>query len=95
MFSFDTKEIEMDANKNFIVTKKIEIDKNLDCFLLLSSNNKKLVQPIMNKIVDLVLDHVSLKDTYNSFSIALENINFFIKNIRKKEECEEDISMIL
>lgn len=95
MFSFDTKEIEMDANKNFIVTKKIEIDKNLDCFLLLSSNNKKLVQPIMNKIVDLVLDHVSLKDTYNSFSIALENVNFFIKNIRKKEECEEDISMIL
>lgn len=95
MFSFESKEIEMDANKNLVVSKKIEIDKNLDCFLLLSSENRKIVQPVLNKIVDLILDHITTKDCYNSFSITLENINFFLKNLKKKEDWEMHFSIII
>ncbi len=95
MYSFDTKDLEIDETKNAIVTKKIEIDTNLDCFILMSSNNKKLLPPVLNKIVDLILDNVTKKNAYNSFSVTLENINFFIKSFRKKEDIDLELSIII
>jgi hypothetical protein len=95
MFLFSTKEIEMDSSKNAILSKKIEIDENLNCFIVLSSNNRKILTPLLNKIVDYILDNITLKDTYNRFSVTLESINFFIKNIRKKEDNLDDLSIVI
>jgi hypothetical protein len=95
MFLFNVKEIEMDTSKNEILSKKIEIDENLNCFIVISSNNKKILTPLLNKIVDYILDNVSSKDTYNKFSVTLESINFFIKNIRKKEDNLDDLSIVI
>jgi hypothetical protein len=95
MFLFNVKEIEMDTSKNEILSKKIEIDENLNCFIVISSNNKKILTPLLNKIVDYILDNISSKDTYNKFSVTLESINFFIKNIRKKEDNLDDLSIVI
>lgn len=95
MLSFDTKEIEMDSSLNWVMVKKIEIDANLICMIIISSQNKKILTPILNKIVDYVIDNIDYKDTYNKFSVTLESINFFIKNIRKKEENIDDLSIVI
>ncbi len=95
MYGFDTKEIEIDETQNGILSKKIEIDTDLHCCIVMSAKNKKLLTPILNKIVDLLLDHIDKKDTYNSFSVTLENINYFIKNLRLKEDPLNDLSIII
>jgi hypothetical protein len=95
MFLFSTKEMEMDSSKNAILSKKIEIDENLNCFIVISSNNRKILAPLLNKIVDYVLDNITIKDTYNRFSVTLESVNFFIKNIRKKEDNLDDLSIVI
>jgi len=82
MFSFYAKDFETNLSENITVSKKIEIDENLTCFLIIDSNNKKIITPLLNKIVDYVIDNINLKDTYNKFSVALENINFFIKTLK-------------
>jgi hypothetical protein len=37
----------------------------------------------MNNIIDSILDKISIENTYNDFSIALENINSFLKTIKE------------
>lgn len=93
MVSYDSKEIE--TVENAIISKKIEIEQNLNCFLIVGSKNKKILTPLANKIVDYILDNITLKDTYNKLSVTLESINFFIKNLRKKEDFLDDLSIII
>jgi len=48
---------------------------------------------ILNNILDFIIDKVSKKNTYNDFSIALENINSFINkwSIDSEEKVNSDI----
>jgi DNA-binding CsgD family transcriptional regulator len=96
MFCFDTKELENDNSGKSILSKKIEVDENLDCFIIISSENKKILTPLLNKIVDYVLDNLSIKDTYNKLSVTLESVNFLINNVKKKEENNiDDLSIVI
>lgn len=95
MFSFNIKDLETNLAVNFSISKKIEIDENLNCFIIIDSNNKKIVTPLLNKIVDLVLDNIDCKDTYTKFSVTLENINFFIKTLKNKENNLDELNIII
>jgi hypothetical protein len=50
---------------------------------------------LLNKIVDYILDTITAKDAYNTFSVSLENINFFIKTLKDKENNLEDLNIII
>lgn len=95
MFTFETKDLETPLAGNYTIHKKVEIDTDLDCFIIIDSNNQKILTPVINKIVDLILDNVSHKDTYAKFSITLESINFFIKNLKNKEDNIEKLNILI
>lgn len=78
MFEINSKNIESEKD-NFIVKKTINLDANLDCFILVSSDNANFWDLIINNILDFLIDKISKDNTYNDFSVALENINSFIK----------------
>lgn len=95
MFYFDIKNLESNLSQNFTISKKIEIDKDLDCFIIIDSKNQKILSPVLNRIVDLLLDNIKINDAYWKFSITLESINFFIKNLKTKENNIEDLNIII
>jgi hypothetical protein len=67
----------------------------LNCFVIIDSSNKKIVTPLLNKIVDYLLDTINIKDTYNTLSVSLESINFFIKTLKDKENNLENLNIII
>lgn len=95
MFHFDLKDYKSNIWENTTLSRKIQIDENLNCFIIIDSSNKKVVTPLLNKIVDYILDTINTKETYNTFSVSLENINFFIKTLKDKENDLEDLNIII
>lgn len=95
MFHFDVKDYQTNLWENTTVWKNIQIDEHLNCFILIDSSNKKIVTPLLNKIVDYLLDTITIKDTYNTFWVSLENINFFIKTLKDKESDLADLNIII
>ncbi len=83
---FKTSSAIIDLRKdNIVVNKNIFLDENLECFIVISSNDKKLVDLTLNKILDSIINKISIKNTYDDFSIALEAINAFIKTWEKND----------
>lgn len=78
MFDLSSKIINNDK-QNYIIKKNISLDTNLDCFIHIDSDSKNFAEAFLNKVVDHIIDKISIKNTYWDFSIALENINAFIK----------------
>ncbi len=78
MFDLSSKIINIEK-QNHIIKKNISLDTNLDCFIHIDSESKNFTEAFLNKIVDHIIDKISIKNTYWDFSIALENINAFIK----------------
>lgn len=95
MFTYDEKQLEMDSTQSSIITKKIEIEQDVNFFIVIESENQKIIQPILNKIVDYLIDTLKVKDIYNTFWVTLESINFFINNLRKKEESLNNLNIII
>jgi len=95
MFHFDVKNYQTDLWENTTIGKNIQIDENLNCFVIIDSSNKKIVTPLLNKIVDYLLDTINIKDTYNTLSVSLESINFFIKTLKDKENNLENLNIII
>lgn len=79
MFELNSKKVEL-GKDNSLISKNINLDKDLDCFILLSSNDEKFWELLINKILDSIIDKISVKNYYNDFSISLQNINLFINN---------------
>ena len=78
MFEIGSESIDTISTSLF-KKEHISLDKNLDCFILIESNNANFVDVILSTILDSIIDKVTIEDTYKEFSIALENINAFIK----------------
>ncbi len=95
MFEISAKKVDL-SKKNTIIKRKINLDKNLDCFILVSSNNWKLAENILNNALEYILDKINKKDAYKDFSIALESINSYIKTWQKDEdESKNELDMII
>lgn len=78
MFEFRSENIDPQNNK-LLKKEHISLDKDLDCFILVGSNNTNFVDVILRTILDSIIDKVTPENAYKEFSIALENINSFIK----------------
>lgn len=95
MFEISVKKVDFEKS-NTIIKKNINLDNNLDCFILISSSNEKLAENILNNSLEYIIDKVTKKDTYKEFSIALESVNWYLKTWRLDEEEEKDsLDMII
>ncbi len=77
MFESSLKKIDLNK-KNIIISKNINLDQGLDCFILISSNDKKLWELLLNKILDSIIDKIFHSAIDNKLWVALENINSFL-----------------
>ena len=94
MFEISTKKVDF-WKENTIIKRNINLDKKLDCFILISSKDSKLWELILNNILDFIIDKISKKNTYNDFSIALESINAFIKSWKKDSDDKLKLDIII
>lgn len=78
MFEISTKKVDT-WKQNSCKEKHISLEKNLDCFIIISWNNSDFLDLAIKNILDFIIDKITLENTYTEFSIALENINSFIK----------------
>ncbi|MBW7954236.1 hypothetical protein H3C61_00260 [Candidatus Gracilibacteria bacterium] len=95
MFEFDLKNYNTDLGENLVVSKNIEIDDNLNCFILIEGKDNKIITPILNKIVDYLIDNISIKSVYDTFGVSLESINHFIKTLKSKDNKLENLNIII
>ena len=73
---------------NKIIIKHISLDYKLDFFMVIDSNDENYANIIENKILDFIIDKISIKWTYKDFSLALEKINGVIKSYDSKNDDE-------
>ena len=66
MFEISVKKVDFEK-KNIIIKRNINLDKNLDCFILVSSSNENLAENLINNTLEFLIDKVSKNDTYNDF----------------------------
>jgi hypothetical protein len=65
---FDISVIDVDNQKdNIIIKKSVNLDKNLDCFLMISSSDKNLAENLLNIALESIIDKISKEETYNDF----------------------------
>ncbi len=93
MFNYDIKYIEKTEFDNLVLSKKMEVWES-HVFLILDTDNKKIADLLLNKVIDLLVENLLDDDIYNSFSKTLEKINLFLKEI-KIEEQEVNINLII
>jgi len=94
MFDISVKKIDFEK-QNTIIKKNINLDNNLDCFILLSSSNENLAENLVNNTLEYLIDKISKNDTYNDFMIALEHINSYLKTWKIDQEEKDSIDMII
>lgn len=94
MFEISSKKVDF-GKENLLIKKDINLDVNLDCFILISTNNANFWDLIINNILDFIIDKISKENAYNDFSVALENINSFIKTWKVDSEEETKIDIII
>ncbi len=77
MFELDIRKLNTEK-ENYIILKNVNLEENVDLFILISSKDKKLWELLLNKILDSIIDKIYWKDIDNKFQNAIENINFFL-----------------
>ena len=78
MFEISSKKVDFEK-ENTLIKRNINLDENLDCFILINTDNANFWDLILNNILDFLIDKISKENAYTDFSLALENINSFIK----------------
>ena len=94
MIEFSSKKIKINENET-LIKKHFNLDSNLDCFIIISSNDDKFSDALSHKILDAIIDRINPEDVYNDFSIFLENINSFIKTWKKDTDIELKSNVII
>jgi hypothetical protein len=82
MIDYNIVKVE-NTSSNKIIIKNLSLDFKLDFFMVIDSNDKDYANIIENKILDFIIDKISLENTYKDFSIALEKINSVLKEYNK------------
>lgn len=94
MFEISSKRVDFEKD-NLLIKRNINLDVNLDCFILISTDNANFWDLILNNILDYIIDKIGKENTYNDFSIALESINSFIKTRKIDSENEVKLDIII
>ncbi|MDR1988514.1 MAG: hypothetical protein LBQ24_07540 [Candidatus Peribacteria bacterium] len=79
MFEINVKTIIDEEKGNQVFKKNINLDANLDAFVLVSSSDNVFAENILNYTIEHLIDKISKEDTYHDLSTTLEGINAFIK----------------
>lgn len=66
-------------NKNKVYIKNVNLNKDLELFLLIDSDDANFAELILDKILDSSIDKISINNTYKDFAISLENVNTILK----------------
>jgi len=92
MFEISSKKIDL-WKQNMCKKKNISLNKDLDCFIVVNSDNEKFIDLTIRNILDYIIDKISIENTYKEFSIALEDINSFVKTwkLDSKDDTKIDI----
>jgi hypothetical protein len=88
MIDYNIVKVE-NTSSNKIIIKNLSLDFKLDFFMVIDSNDKDYASIIENKILDFIIDKISLENTYKDFSTALEKINNILKDYYREKEEEE------
>jgi len=94
MFEISSKKVDS-GKENILIKRNINLDKNLDCFILISSNDANLWELVLNNILDSIIDKISKTNTYDDFWVALENLNAFLKTWRKDSKDKVKLDIII
>lgn len=86
-----------DYNKtNKAISKNINLDTELDLFLVISSEDWNFSELVLSKILDFAIDNISKENTYKDFSVLLENVNTVLKTWRQDNKTlENDITIFI
>lgn len=84
MLQTDLKKIDV-GWENIIKSYSLNLDDNLDCFILFTCKDQSLSDLLYHKITDAVIDRIHPKNTYKDFSNALENINAFLRSWKHED----------
>ncbi len=84
MLQTDLKKIDV-GWENIIKSYSLNLDENLDCFILFSCKDQSLADLLYHKITDAIIDRIHPKNVYKDFSNALENINAFLRNWKHED----------
>ena len=84
MLHTDLKKIDT-GWENIVKSYSLNLDDNLDCFILFSCKDQSLADLLYHKITDAILDRIHPKNAYKDFSNALENINAFLRNWKHED----------
>jgi hypothetical protein len=77
---FDIHQAKLDIKReNDISLRHINLDGDLECFILIDSEDKKIKDIILTNILDTLIGNISKYNTYKDFSNALERINALLK----------------
>ena len=94
MFEINAKKVDFEKD-NLLIKRNINLDTNLDCFILISTNDDNFWELLLNNILEFIIEKISKKDPYGDFSIALESINSFIKTWELDSENELEMDVII
>ena len=78
MFEISSKKVDFEK-ENTLIKRNINLDQDLDCFILINTDNANFWDLILNNILDFLIDKISKENAYADFSVALESVNSFIK----------------
>ncbi len=94
MFEISSKKVNNNS-QSILVKRNINLDTNLDAFILIKTVDKWFSDLLLNNILDSLIEKISLENTYADFSVALENINHFIWNWRQDSDKKLKLSIII
>ncbi len=95
MFKSKIDNFESNIWENKVFQKHLNLWNDLDLFVVISAKEKKIIDLILNKIIDDSIENIDNKDSYNKFSITLESVNFFIKTLLNNYEEDLKINIII
>jgi len=94
MIDYNIVKVE-NTSSNKIIIKNLSLDFKLDFFMVIDSNDKDYANIIENKILDFIIDKISLENTYKDFSAALEKINNILKEYNKDIKEQKYLNILL
>lgn len=84
---FDIHQAKLEFWKeNEALIKNINLDTDLDCYILVDSREKKISTLALNTLLDSVIGNISKHDTYRDFSRALETVNHMFRSRERDGE---------
>jgi len=85
MLNQDHKIIDF-KKENKVIVKSINLDVDLNLFLIVNSRSHTFAELVFTKILDTTIDKITTTNTYKDFSITLEHLNTLLRTWRSEND---------